>query len=127
MKKDSVFLLLAAIGLTPIALAYGLIPAATVPLLYGVEVDSISLIHILRAVMGLYLAMVVFWVLGATREYLRFAALCSVVVFMGGLALGRLASVLIDGVPAPLLVVYLLLEVGFALVAFQFARGQRGN
>ena len=86
MSKESVFLLVAAAGLTPIALAYGLLPATTVPMLYGVEIDSVNIAHIFRAVMGLYLAMVIFWILGATREPLRFAALCSVAVFMGGLA-----------------------------------------
>lgn len=123
MTKESVFLLVAAAGLTPIALAYGLIPGTTVPLLYGVEIDSVNITHIFRAVMGLYLAMVVFWILGATREPLRFTALCSVVVFMGGLAMGRLLSLLVDGIPAAPLVIYLVLEVGFALLGYKLARG----
>ena len=123
MTKESIFLLVAAVGLTPIALAYGLVPAITVPMLYGVEIDSVNVTHIFRAVMGLYLAMIVFWILGATRESLRFAGLCSVVVFMGGLAMGRLLSLFMDGIPGALLVIYLLLEVGFALVAFRLAKG----
>ena len=60
MSKESIFLMVAAVGLMPIALAYGLVPATTVPMLYGVEIDSINLTHIFRAVMGLYLAMIVF-------------------------------------------------------------------
>ena len=127
MTKESMFLLAAAVGLTPIALAYGLVPATTVPMLYGVEIDSINVTHIFRAVMGLYLAMVVFWILGATRESLRFPALCSVVVFMGGLAVGRLLSLFFDGIPGILLVIYLLLEVGFALVAFKLANSLQSN
>ena len=122
MSKESVFLLVAAVGLTPIALAYGLIPATTVPMLYGVEMDSVNITHIFRAVMGLYLAMVIFWILGAARESLRFAALCSVVVFMGGLALGRILSLLVDGIPAGLLVIYLVLELGFALFGYALAK-----
>ena len=122
MTKESIFLLVAAVGLTPIALAYGLVPAMTVPMLYGVEIDSVNVTHIFRAVMGLYLAMVIFWILGATRETLRFAALCSVVVFMGGLAMGRTLSLLVDGIPAAPLVIYLLLEVGFALVGYKLAK-----
>lgn len=122
MNRESVFLLFAAAGLTPVALAYGLVPSVTAPLLYGIDIDSISIAHIFRAVMGLYLAMVVFWILGATNDSLRFPALCSVVVFMAGLALGRLISLFVDGIPAPLLAVYLLLEVGFALVGFKLAR-----
>jgi hypothetical protein len=127
MSKESIFLLAAAVGLTPIALAYGLVPATTVPMLYGVEIDSINVTHIFRAVMGLYLAMVVFWILGATREPLRFPALCSVVVFMGGLATGRILSLFLDGIPGSLLVVYLLLELGFAAVAFQLAKRLQSN
>ena len=121
MTKESVFLLAASVGLIPIALAYGLMPGTTVPMLYGVEIDSVNIAHIFRAVMGLYLGMVLFWILGATREPLRFAALCSVVVFMGGLAMGRLLSLLLDGMPVALLAIYLALEVGFALVALKLA------
>ena len=127
MSKESIFLMVAAVGLMPIALAYGLVPATTVPMLYGVEIDSINLTHIFRAVMGLYLAMIVFWILGATRESLRFSALCSMVVFMGGLAVGRLLSLFFDGIPGILLVIYLLLEVGFALVAFKLAKSLQSN
>ena len=122
MTKDSIFLLVAAVGLTPIALAYGLVPAITVPMLYGVEIDSVNVTHIFRAVMGLYLAMVIFWILGAIQEPLRFAALCSVVVFMGGLAMGRILSLLVDGIPVAPLVIYLVLEVGFALLGYKLAK-----
>ncbi len=122
MIKDSLFLYLAAAGLTPVALAYGLAPDLTVPQLYGVPVDTVSTEHVFRAVMGLYLAMVVFWILGARRESLRFAALCSVAVFMLGLAAGRALSLLVDGTPATLLAVYLLLEIGFGVVAIVLAR-----
>ena len=127
MTKESLFLLAAAVGLTPIALAYGLVPAITVPMLYGVEIDSVNVTHIFRAVMGLYLAMIVFWILGATRESLRFSALCSVVVFMGGLAVGRLLSLFFDCIPGILLVIYLVLELGFALVAFKLAKSLQRN
>ena len=125
MSKESLFLIVAALGLTPIALAYGLVPEAMAPMLYGIDIDSVNLAHIFRALMGLYLAMVVFWILGANRDVLRFPALCSVAVFMAGLAVGRLLSLILDGMPEPLLVVYLALEVGFALVALQLARASR--
>ncbi|MEP5566548.1 MAG: DUF4345 domain-containing protein [Halioglobus sp.] len=127
MSRESLFLLLAAVGLTPIALAYGLAPSTTVPMLYGVEVDSVGATHIFRAVMGLYLAMVIFWILGARSESLRFAALCSVFVFMAGLAAGRFLSIVVDGIPAVMLVVYLFLEIGFALVAYRLARAFPGR
>ena len=123
MTKESWFLIVAALGLTPIALTYGASPSASVPVLYGFEVSDVSTMHIFRAVMGLYLAMVVFWLMGARNELLRLPALYSVVVFMLGLAVGRMLSIAIDGLPAPLLSVYLALEIGFGLVGLILVRG----
>ncbi len=116
MSKESWFLVVAALGLTPIALAYGAMPSLSVPMLYGIEVDNVSTAHIFRAVMGLYLAMVVLWLLGAKNDGLRLPALYSVVVFMLGLAAGRALSLALDGMPNVLLVVYLFLELGFGVM-----------
>ena len=123
MNRESIFLLAAAVGLLPIALAYGAVPTLTMPTLYGVEVDSVGAAHILRAVMGLYLGMVVFWVLGAFKTPLRIPALWSLVVFMLGLAVGRGISLVLDGLPSPPLVVYLLLEIGFGAVGLYLLKG----
>lgn len=82
-------------------------------LLFEIDASSVDSTHIFRAVMGLYLAMAVFWVCGARIEALRLPALWSLSVFMLGLAGGRLVSLLADGMPHPLLIVYLVLELGF--------------
>ena len=74
--------------------------------------------------MGLYLAMVVFWVMGARNDALKVPALYSVVVFMLGLAAGRAVSLVLDGMPNPLLAVYLLLEIGFGVVGLMLVKGQ---
>ncbi len=124
MDKQSWFLVIAAAGLTPIALAYGAMPSASVPALYGVAVDDVSTTHIFRAVMGLYLAMAVFWLLGARREALRLPALYSVIVFMLGLAAGRALSLVVDGMPNPFLVVYLVLEIGFGVVGIALVKAR---
>ena len=129
MNKEQWFLCLAAVGLTPIALAYGLAPAVTVPALYNIEVDAVGTAHVFRAVMGLYFGMVVFWLLGIKQDALRSGALWSVAVFMLGLAAGRTVSLVLDGMPAPLLVLYLVLELGFGLVAVLLlrSRGRAGT
>ncbi|MGI9289868.1 MAG: DUF4345 domain-containing protein [Gammaproteobacteria bacterium] len=110
------FLLAAAAGLTPIALSYGLMPEVSLDFLFQLSVTDVNAVHIFRAVMGLYLALACFWIYGAINTELTRPALHSLVVFMFGLALGRVLSILIDGVPAALLVVYLLLELGFGAV-----------
>jgi len=65
---------------------------------------------------GLYLALVLFWFIGAFKVQVRQAALYSLIVFMFGLAAGRVFSLIIDGMPHWLLVVYLVLELGFGIL-----------
>ncbi len=116
MNLRQLFLLSTAIGLVPIALSYGLAPQQSLSELFGLKIDSVNGFHIFRAITGLYLALVVFWVVGALRAPLRQAALLSLVVFMLGLAMGRVASLLLDGMPDTLLIVYLVLELSIGLV-----------
>ena len=105
------YLLISALGLLPVALSYGIAPTMVVPSLFDVAVESTDLTHILRAVMGLYLGMVVLWVLGAMRPNIARTAVISEVAFMFGLAFGRLLSIVADGVPSLLLVAYAAVEI----------------
>lgn len=113
---SKLFLLIAAAGLLPIALSYGAAPDQSLPWLFAIEVNSVNLVHIFRAVMGLYLALIVFWLLGACKNTIRLPALYSLTVFMFGLAMGRLLSLTLDGLAHWLLSVYLILELGFGAV-----------
>jgi hypothetical protein len=117
-----VFLIFCAVGLVPIALGYGAKPSDSLDALFGIAVDTINLTHIMRAIMGLYLAMVVVWIWGAFDEPLTTPALVSCAVFMLGLAAGRILSFIVDGMPHWLLVVYAVLEVLLGLIAIAIYR-----
>jgi len=105
------FLLICAVGLIPIALSYGAMPSVSMDKLFAITVDSTNLAHILRAVMGLYLAMVLIWVVGAFKPALTGPALVCCAVFMLGLASGRIVSFVVDGPPHWLLTAYGVLEI----------------
>ena len=122
MKLENAFLLAAAAGLTPIALSYGLLPHITLQYLFGIDADPVNVSHIFRAVMGLYLCLVIFWVTGAFKIKYQLHALYSLVVFMFGLALGRVISLIVDGLPHWLLVIYLILELGFGFVGLMMIK-----
>ena len=109
------YLLFSAAGLFVIALSYGVAPAAILPRALDVTVEGTDLTHIFRAIMGLYLGMIVLWVLGAFWTNFTRAAVIAEVTFMIGLALGRVVSIVIDGVPSVLLVVYAVLEIAMGL------------
>lgn len=121
-RAQSIFLLVAAAGLTPIALLYGFAPAESMAWLFGIDASGLNARHIFRAFMGLYLALVGFWITGAFMPGLRAPALWSLFVFMVGLAFGRLVSLAVDGWPHPLLIVYLLLEVSFAILGWRMLK-----
>jgi hypothetical protein len=119
-KLSQILLLSAAVGLAPVALSYGLAPERSLPWLFGIDTSGVNTRHIFRAVMGLYLASLCLWFLGALVSKFRVPALWSLFVFMSGLALGRISSLMLDGWPHPLLVVYTVLELVVASVALWF-------
>ncbi|MFA0267409.1 DUF4345 domain-containing protein [Vibrio cyclitrophicus] len=127
MKLQSVFLFAAVLGLTPIALSYGYEPVISMNYLFGIDASSVNVTHIFRAMMGLYLALALFWVSGALIKKYRLPALYSLVVFMLGLAAGRVISLVLDGMPHWLLFVYLILELGFGLVGIKMIHKEQSE
>jgi hypothetical membrane protein len=105
------YLLFSAAGLTLVALTYGVAPADVLPKLMDLRIEGTDLTHILRAVMGLYLGMIVLWLVGAFRLDFTRAAVISEIFFMLGLASGRLLSIAVDGVPSIPLIIYTIVEI----------------
>ena len=119
---NRLYLLVSAVGLVPIALSYGIVPTTTLPRLFEFAVIDRDLIHIFRAVMGLYLACAIFWIVGAIVPRLTRIAILVDVLFMGGLAAGRVLSLLVDGLPSIMLIVYLVAEAVFAVLGIFLLR-----
>jgi hypothetical protein len=123
--KIRAFLIFCALGLVPIALGYGAKPSVSLDVAFGITVDTTNLTHIMRAVMGLYLGMVVLWLWGAFRTSMQGPALVACAVFMLGLAAGRILSFIMDGMPHWLLIVYAVLEIVLGVIAVVLYRGSR--
>jgi low temperature requirement protein LtrA len=120
--SDRLVLLLAAVGLVPIALSYGMVPSKSLPYLLDISVEGTNHTHVFRAIMGLYLVNVLFWLAGAVMPALRRPALWVLFLFMAGLAAGRLLSLVLDGVPSFVLIFYLVAELLFAALALKCLR-----
>lgn len=80
-----------------VALMYGGNPSKILPLVFDFKVEDLELKNIFRAIMGLYLGFAFLWVLGAVKEIYWKVATLSNVIFMGGLAVGRFLSFVLDG------------------------------
>ena len=118
MTRESLCLLLIAPSVLAVSLSYGLYPEITLKYLYDIDVNNANLANIFRAIMGLYIALSMFWVVGAFKKSLRLAALWSMTIFMTGIALGRILSIIIDGFPYPIFLFYTVIEIFSALMGY---------
>jgi Domain of unknown function (DUF4345) len=89
--------------LFPVALSYGVDPAASLPKFMNFTVEGTDETHIFRALMGLFLA-------AFTPEWQHVAVIWAV-FFAYSLALGRMLSLIVDGMPSPILLFYLAVEL----------------
>jgi hypothetical protein len=105
------FLLVAAAILVPVALSYGVDPAVILPKFMNITVEGIDQTHIFRALMCLYLGMSTFCVIAAFTPAWRRVAVIWAVFFAYSLALGRILSLIVDGIPSPILLFYMAVEL----------------
>jgi len=122
MQIKKAFLIGAFVAVTIIALLYAVSPTWFAATLLGVTDLNLNFAHILRAIGGLYLALAAFWLYAAFNDKYRDAALLTTILFAGGLAAGRCVSLILDGQPAPVLLIYLAMEFAVVLVAYWFFR-----
>ena len=115
MKKG--FLIFAFFTISVIACLYGISPDwFFTTFSVGSEPPRIDQAHILRAVMMLYISLGLFWLWCAFSDRYRDAGIIVVGVFSAGLAIGRILSVIVDGLPSPLFILYLFMELAIVPV-----------
>lgn len=94
-------LLLSGIIVIIAGVVYGGHPSVLMPMILDYSVESLELKNMLRAVMGIYLGVGVFWLIGAFNQKFWYAATLCNVLFMGGVSFGRIISTLFDGISVP--------------------------
>ena len=120
------FLLVAAGVLIPVALSYGVDPAVILPKFMNITVEGTDQTHIFRALMCLYLGMSTFCIIAAFTPEWRHVAVIWAVFFAYSLAIGRILSLIVDGMPSRILLLYLAVEVALGTWGlFVLARERR--
>jgi uncharacterized protein YacL len=114
MKIKKYYLIFAFVSVSIIGLLYGVCPKWFARTFLGLSDLNPDIAHILRAVMCLYIALGLFWLYSAFNDDYRNVALLTVIIFAGGLIIGRIISFFIEGQPAPILTLYIIME--FTLV-----------
>ena len=118
MNIRQLFLVVAFVLVSVIALLYGVSPQWFGRTFLDLPQLDPNIAHILRAVMGLYIALGLFWLYAAFHAPFRNAAILTTAIFSGGLVAGRIVSLFNEGLPAPLLVFYIAAELLLAPVAW---------
>ena len=123
MQLKKVLLVLSFVTICIIALLYGISPQWFFDTFLVTSQDlSIDQSHILRAVMMLYIALGLFWLYCAFSDRYRDAGIIVLTVFCGGLVAGRVLSVIVDGIPSPILILYIFMELSLVPVCIWLMR-----
>lgn len=97
-KQDiitKIHLIISVLIVIPVAFVYGFKPELS----FDMYLETIDEHNFYKAIMGLYLGFSTLWILGMLKkEYLKIALITNM-IFMIGLGLGRVLSILIDGTP----------------------------
>jgi hypothetical protein len=118
MQIKKAFLIFSFVALTIFGLMYGISPRWYAATFLGVTNLDLNIVHILRALAGLYLALAAFWLYAAYNDKYLDAAILTAILFAGGLAAGRCVSLIADGRPALMLLAYLAAEVSVVLIGY---------
>lgn len=97
-KKDiinKIHLIISVVIVVPVAFVYGFNPDWQ----FDIHLNTTDEHNFFKAIMGLYLGFSALWILGVFKERYLKLALISNLIFMLGLGLGRLLSLLLDGAP----------------------------
>jgi hypothetical protein len=117
------YLLFVVVLIVPIALSYGIDPAAVLPEVLNIRVEGADQTQIFRGMMFLYLGAALFWAIAAFTPAWRRTAVIWAIFFAFSLALGRAISLAVDGPASLLLDIYLVVEIlggllGLAVLAY---------
>jgi len=118
MKIKMYYLIFASSIVLIIALLYGVNPQWFSKTFLDIPEMGTDFSHILRAVMGLYIAFGLFWFSSAFSDKSRNVAVLTTMLFGGGLVTGRLISLFVDGIPSPLLTLYIAMEFVLLPIAY---------
>lgn len=122
MNAGRIVLELAAAEIGIIGLIYLFAPAFMMNS-NGMVLNGITETHTIRAAYGgAFVGFGLLFLLGALYARLTEAALVALVTFMGGFALGRIFSLVVDGMPVGIYLFVLSTEIILALAALMMLR-----
>jgi hypothetical protein len=118
VNRKNLHLLISVAIVIPAAFFYGSNPEHILPYYFAFEVNTADLKSVFRALMGLYLSFSLLWIIGILKPNFWKVATLANGFFMCGIALGRLLSLVIDGISSDLFFFGFFGEVILGIFAF---------
>jgi len=119
-------LIISSLIVIPVAFGYGIMPEKVLPVFLDFKVETTDLFAVFRTIMGLYLAFSVLWILGILKSNYWYAATLSNMLFMLGLASGRIISLVIDGMGSKIFFIGAVGELTLAIYGiYQLKKQQK--
>lgn len=109
----NIHLIISIFIVVPVAIIYGFFP----DLVFEIHPSTIDEHDVFKATMGLYLAFSLLWILGLLQPKFWKSATLTNILFMFGLAFGRMVSLFLDGIPSTLFCLGILGEVVLGVYA----------
>ncbi len=91
-----IHLFISVIIVLPVSFIYGFVPQTK----FNISLSTIDEYNFFKAIMGLYIGFSLLWAIALFKNKYLKSALLSNMIFMLGLAFGRLLSIFIDGTPS---------------------------
>jgi hypothetical protein len=107
ITAKNLHLIVSVLIVIPIAVIYGFCPN----LVFNVNIDTIDEHSIFKASMGLYLAFSLLWIVGIFDRTYWIAATIANILFMIGMGVGRITSMISDGIPSTIFILGTLGEL----------------
>lgn len=114
-------LIISIIIVIPVGIFYGSKP----DYLFEVSLNSTDEMNIFKAIMGLYLGFATLWIYGIIKPEFWKAATISNMIFMLGLAFGRIYSITVDGIPTTIFVLGTIGEMILGIFAWYQLKKQK--
>jgi Domain of unknown function (DUF4345) len=114
-------LIISIIIVIPVAFFYGSKP----DYLFEVSLNSKDELNIFKAIMGLYLGFATLWIYGIIKPEFWKAATISNMIFMLGLAFGRIYSITVDGIPTTIFLLGTIGELILGIFAWYQLKKQK--
>ncbi len=107
-------LFVSVLVLIPVAIIYGFNISNFWTVYLGIDLNNINLQNVIKSIMGVYLFFAFFFGVAIFYPKYWYSAMCGNALLMGGLAFGRIVSIVNDGLPNNFYIIGALLEAALA-------------